>query len=273
MRAAAPALAALLCCLAPAYCAEAPAGGAQRDEVLRQIDRVIANPADDAAKEGLGRSAGRAAAQEKSSAGSERALLLSGAKKDYDRLTAMQAVRAERVAQWKKKFSKACSLASGAATVRRAVDEYEGLLRSFPVYSDSAGLLAESAANIRGIFFGTIKKTYPYLAEGRVTADANMLAALQFARASDRKGEFGDWQASGVAEGELKRAQKLRSLEELLERRLADMASGLSLFRRKHWAESLKYFDEVLAFDRANEEAQYYRELAKSRTGPERGKR
>lgn len=274
MRAMAPALAVLLCCPRPAPCAEAPsAADSRRADVLKQMDKVIADPSDDKARISLDSAAGRAAALEKSMAEAERARLLAGAKKDFARLSEMQASRAARVEEWKTDFSKACDLASSAATVRRAVAAYEDLLAGFPVYSDDAGLLAESGERIRGIFFDTIKKTYPYLAVGRTTADARMLAALQFARASAVQSETGGGNLSWVTEAELKKADKLKSLEDVLQRHLENMSSGLVSFRRRRWAESVKYFDEVLAFDKANEEAIYYKGLAVSRAAAESEKR
>lgn len=268
---AAAALAALLCAGAGAEAPE-PADP-KRTEVLRQMDRVLADPSDEKAKELLGLAADRASEAEKAAAAKERAALLAGAEKDYARLSEMQALRAERVAAWKKSFVRARSLASGAATVRRAVDDYERLLSGFPVYSDTAELLAGSDAEIRKVFYETIKKTYPYLAEGRATADAKMLASLQFARVSAQQAETGGGMVTRAAEAELKRADRLRRLREMAEKQLGNMSAGLALFRRRRWAESLKHFDEILAFDKANEEALYYKGLARSRAAAENAKR
>jgi hypothetical protein len=271
--AAAAALTALL--LVPAAGGEDAAlkAAGERAEVVRQIDRVLAGPASDAAKIALESSVGRAVAAEKVSAEAERGELLAGAEKDYAKLTAMRAAKAARVAQWEQNFARACTLASGAATVRQAVGDYERLLVAFPVYSDSAERLRSSGIKIRGIFYSTIKKSYPYLAEGRTTADSRMLASLQFARVSAQQAQTGGGTMSRVAEQELKRADKLRRLEEQLETQQENISSGLALFRRRLWAESLKYFEDVLAFDRANEEALYYKALARARAATETEKR
>lgn len=265
----AAALAALL--LAPAaLSAEATKGAAaERAELVRQIDRVLANPASDAAKVALESSVGRAAAAEKADAEAERAELMAAAEKDYAKLAALRAAKAERVREWEDDFSRACSLASGAATVRRAVDEYERLLSDFPVYSDTGELLRKSGEKIRGIFYVTIKKAYPYLAEGRTTADSRMLASLQFARSAAQQSETGGGTMSRVAERELRRADKLKRLEEEVARQQENMAAGLALFRRRRWAEAGKNFDAVLAFDKANEEAIYYKGLARGRAAAE----
>lgn len=271
MSRAAAALAALFC--AGGAAAAEPPKGAERAEVLRQMDRVLADPDDAAAKAELGAAAGRAAAAEKVAAEDERAELMAGAEKDYAKLTAMQAEKAARNAEWKREFSRACALAASAATVRQAVDEYERLLGNFPVYSDAAPFFAESGGRIRGIFYETVKKTYPYLAEGRTTADAKMLASLQFARMSTQQFDSGGGLSTRVAERELRRADRLRRLEEQLYRRLEDMSSGMALFRRRRWAEAVKLFDSVLSFDKTNEEALYYKGLARSRAAAESMKR
>lgn len=272
MSRAAAALAALFCA-GSAAAAEPPKAAPERAELLRRMDRVLADPADEAAKADLGASADRAAAAEKAAAEDERAELMAGAEKDYAKLSAMRGEQAARTAEWKHEFARACALAASAATVRQAVDEYERLLESFPVYSDAAPLLAESGGRIRSIFYETVKKTYPYLAEGRTTADAKMLASLQFARTSAQQSERGGGLSTRVAERELRRADKLRRLEEQLDKRLDDMSSGLALFRRRRWAESVKLFDAVLAFDKANEEALYYKGLARTRAAAESLKR
>lgn len=273
MRRAAAALAALFFCAGSAAAAEPPRGAPERAELLRRMDRVLADPADEAAKAELGAAAGRAAAAEKAAAEDERAELMAGAEKDHARLSAMQGEKAARTAEWKRDFSRACSLAGSAATVRQAVDEYERLLEDFPVYSDAAPLLAESGGRIRGIFYETVKKTYPYLTVGRTTADAKMLASLQFARTSAQQSETGGGVLTRVAERELRRADKLRRLEEQLEKRLDDMSAGLALFRRRRWAEAVKLFDAVLSFDKTNEEALYYKGLARARAAAESVKR
>ncbi|OGR76556.1 MAG: hypothetical protein A2X32_12335 [Elusimicrobia bacterium GWC2_64_44] len=263
----AAALSALL--LAPAALSAEAGAAAERAELVRQIDRVLANPASDAAKVALESSVGRAAAAEKADAEAERAKLMAAAEKDYAKLAALRAAKAERVNEWEDDFSRACSLASGAATVRRAVDEYERLLSDFPVYSDTGELLRKSGEKIRGIFYATIKKAYPYLAEGRTTADSRMLASLQFARSAAQQSATGGGTMSRVAERELRRADKLKRLEEEVTRQQENMAAGLALFRRRRWAEAGKNFDAVLAFDKANEEALYYKGLARGRAAAE----
>jgi len=275
MRGPAPAAALAALLLAPAGlpAETVKSAAAERAELVRQIDRVLANPASDAAKVALESSVGRAAAAGKAEAGAEGAEVRAGAETALARLPELGAAKAERVREWEGNFSRACSLASGAATVRRAVDEYERLLASFPVYSDTAELLRRSVGKIRGIFYSTIKKTYPYLAEGRTTADSRMLASLQFARSAAQQSETGGGTMSRVAERELRRADQLKRLEEEVTGKQESMTAGLALFRRRRWAEAGKNFDAVLAFDRANEEALYYKGLARSRAAAESEKR
>lgn len=237
-------------------------------DVLKLVDKVIADPADAEARQRLAKAAGRAVDLEKETAASERAALLAEAEAARLRNEALAEAKRRRVAGWQKRFSRACSLAADADRAGDAVALYEELLQTFPVYSDTKELLAESDTRIRGIFFSTIKKSYPYLAEGRETADERMLASLQFSRASERQMEYGGRQPAGVAEAQLKKAQQLRNAEAELKRQQDTLKEGLSLFSRKRWAEAVKKLEEVAEYDRENEEALHYLELAKGKLKP-----
>lgn len=263
----AAALAALLAAACP-LAGQAVKPGEPAGDVLKLVDKVIADPADAQARQRLNKAAGRAAALERETASSERAALLAEAEAARLRNEALAEAKRRRVAGWQKRFSRACSLAGDADRAGDAVALYEELLESFPVYSDTKELLAESDAKIRGIFFSTIKNSYPYLAEGRETADERMLAALQFSRASERQMEYGGRQPAGVAEAQLKKARKLRDIEDELKKQHDTLTEGLSLFSRKRWAESAKKLGEVAEFDRENEEALHYLELAKGKLKP-----
>lgn len=259
-------LAALLTIAAP--CGRAAASAETGRDVTGLMDRVLADPADAEARNGLEAAAARAAAAEKAAAEAERAALLAEAERTRRSKEALDEAKALRLSAWQKQFSKACSLAGSADRAGDAVALYEKLLETFPVYSDTRELLDESGARIRGIFFATIKKAYPYLAEGRDTADARMLAALQFSRASERQMDYGGRQPAGVAEAQLKKAQKLRNLETELKTRHETLKEGLSLFSRKRWAEARDKLEEVEYYDRDNEEALHYLQLISEKLKP-----
>lgn len=262
------ALAALLALAA--LCGQGAAGAEPARDVTSLMDRVLADPADAEARNSLEAAASRAAAAEKAAAEAERAALLAEAERTRLGKEALAEAKSRRLEAWQKQFSKACSLAGSADRAGDAVALYEKLLETFPVYSDTRELLDESGARIRGIFFETIRKSYPYLAEGRDTADARMLAALQFSRASERQMDYGGRQPAGVAEAQLKKAQKLRNLENELKTRHETLKEGLSLFSRKRWPEAREKLEEVEYYDRENEEALHYLQLIGEKLKPVR---
>ncbi len=246
---------------------KAAAGAAEDDlraGILKLMDRVIADPSDEAARAELLAASGRAVEKERSASVAEREALLAGAGRDREKMLAMSAAKKKRLDAWKNDFSKACSLASGADTVKEAVAAYEGLLETFPVYYDDRADLLASGTRIRGIFYRVIKKTYPYLVEGRNSIDERTLAALQFSRAAVRQ-EFGGAPDTDAAEKELKKAERFRQLERELFKKHENIKTAMDLFGIRRYAESLKYFDEALVYDRTNEEALFYRALAKKK--------
>jgi hypothetical protein len=271
-RAPAAALAALLAAAAAA--GAQPQGKAPpRAEILELMDRVIADPADARARDGLSAAAGRAAAAEKAAAREERLALLASAGEARRRNDGLAAARKKRLSAWRKRFSKACSLASDADTAAAAVDLYEQLLRNFPVYSDGKDFFLDSSAKLRAIFFRTIKRAYPYLAEGRESADERMLAALQFSRVSERQSAFGGLPPARVAEAQLKKAEQLSRLEAVLKGLHDRMRNALALYSSGRLEEAEAEFLAVLEFDWQNEEALHYLSLARAKLKSGSGKR
>ncbi len=244
----------------------APAAGRCAD-LPRLIDRVVADPGSVSAHEELGAEAGKAVARQRKAWQEERTRLMREAAAAKAARDGMEEEKNGRLARWNADFSAACSMASRPDTVKEAVSAYERLLTVFPVYSGAEKTLEDSDRRIMGIFFRTIKRSYPYLAEGREAADARMLAALVFSRVSEKQSEFGGAPPSGMTEAQLRKAEKLDSLERVIRARLSDLNEALSLYGREHWGESVKYLDAVLAFDKGNEEALYYRDLALARSG------
>lgn len=260
----AAAAAALLAWACP-LCAQTAPADPRKAEVIKLMDAVLADPSDAAARSRLKIAAGRAAASERGAAARERDSLLDEARRARERRDEMNAARALRMGAWEEEFVLACSLAASPDTAAEAVAAYERLLGIFPVYSDNDGALAAADARIRGIFFRTVKKHYPYLAEGRGEADSRMLAALQFTRVSERQALYGGVRSAGETEAQLKKAQKLRGLEAGLKLRHENLREALSLYERRQWAGAIELLEKELGSDDDNDEALYYLELAGNR--------
>ena len=237
-----------------------------RAGILRLMDRVIADPSDEQARKELRIAIGLAVEKERRAASEERAALLAGAGLDRGKIMAMRASKKKRLDAWNNEFLKACALASGADTVKEAVAAYENLLETFPVYSDNRAYLLASGARIKGIFYKVIKRTYPYLLAGRDAVDERTLAALQFSRVAALQ-EFGGHPDTTAAERELKKAERLRRLERELVLKHENIKAAMDLYEIKRYADSLKKFDQALAYDRNNEEALFYRALARKKAG------
>lgn len=250
--------------LGPKAALSAEAAEEPRSGMVKLMDRVLADPSDEAARAELRTAVGLAVEKERRAAAAERQALVAGTVRDRAKILAMRAAKEKRFGAWKKDFSRACRLASGADTVKEAVAAYERLLETFPVYSDNRADLLESGIKIRKIFYDVIKKAYPYLVAGRSSIDERTLAALQFSRAAARQ-EFGDAPDSLAADKELKKAERFRRLERELAVQHENVKNAMDLYEKKRYAPSLKYFDEVILFDRNNEEALFYWALAKKR--------
>jgi hypothetical protein len=246
--------------------------GDYRGAVLGYMDMVIADPSDEGARAGLRAAAAQVQLLERQAASVEREILLSGAGRDRRRTLAMRAAGEKRLRAWKKNFSKACSLASDADTVKEAVSAYERLLAAAPVYSFDGGYLTEAAARIKGVFFKTIKREFPYLLEGRDYADERDLASLMFARASVQD-DTERYVNTGAAQDVLNRADRLRRLERDLAAQHRNLEKGIAMYERDRYADALKYFDEILAFDRRNEEVLLYSAAAKEKIAAEAGRK
>lgn len=237
-----------------------------RAGILKLMDRVIADPSDEQARKELRLATGPAVEKERRAAAEERAALLAGAGLDRGKIMSMRAAKKKRLDAWNDDFLKACALASGADTVKEAVAAYENLLETFPVYSDNRAYLLASGAKIKGIFYKVIKEMYPYLVAGRDTVDERTLAALQFSRAAALQ-EFGGRPDTTAAERELKKAERLRRLEQELVLKHENIKAAMDLYEIKRYADSLRNFDQALSYDRHNEEALCYRALAGKKAG------
>jgi len=243
-----------------------PAAEDARGRILKLMDRVIADPSDEAARKELRAATALAVEKERRAAAAERDALLSGMGQDRAKIMEMRAAKKARFDAWKKDFSRACSLASHADSVKEAVAAYEHLLETFPVYSDNRADLLEAGDRIKGIFYRVIKNTYPTLVMGRDTIDERTLAALQFSRVAAMQ-EYGGAPDTTAAEKELKKAERFRRLERELAKQHENIRTAMDLYEKKRYASSLKYFDEAVTFDRNNEEALFFWALAKKRAG------
>ncbi|MBI4351406.1 MAG: hypothetical protein HY550_08205 [Elusimicrobia bacterium] len=271
-------LALVLAALQPAAAQTAAGGGEpgakaaraavddSRAGMLKLMDRVIADPSDEQARRELRVAAGLAVEKERLAFAAEREELLAGAGRERGKIMAMRAARKKRQDSWDRDFLKACGLASEAHTVKEAVSAYESLLETFPVYSDNRAYLLASGAKIKGIFYKVIKEIYPYLLAGRDSVDERTLAALQFSRVAAMQ-EYGGHPDTTAAEKELKKAERFRRLERELLLKHENIKTAMDLYEIKRYADSLKNFDQALAYDRNNEEALFYRALARKKAG------
>lgn len=234
--------------------------------LLKLMDRVIADPSDEAARKELRIAAGLAVEKERRASAAEREALLADAGQERGKILALRAAKKKRVDAWESDFTKACELASGADTVKEAVTAYENLLETFPVYSDNRAYLLAAELKIKKIFFKVVKQTYPYLVAGRDTIDERTLAALQFSRVAALQ-EFGGHPDTTAAEKELKKAERFRRLERELVLKHENIKAAMDLYEIKRYADSLKNFDQALSYDRNNEEALFYRAIARKKAG------
>jgi len=264
----------LLACAAAGLAAAQPAvqaverSGAQGLPEL--IDKVLANPSDAEARERLKNAAELAAGKEKKAMAAEKAGLLAGAKLDREKTLEMRASKEKRMRAWRRAYAKVCSLASDVDEIREAASSYEALLESSPVYSDNRPELAAASEKIKEIFYKTIKSEYPHLVEGRERIDERDIASLLFYRAStlDDSGRYTD---TGSTQEALRKAERYRRLERQLGLQYSNLTNGIIFYSKRHYEEALALFDEVLAFDRENEEALYYWGLATQKINPAAG--
>jgi hypothetical protein len=244
-------------CAALLACAPAAAGEARR-EVTPLLDKVLAAPGDKAARAGLREAAARAEAERRAEAAGERAALRAAAAKDKENLDRLKALKAARMNGWEKEFARVCALASSGGTAGQAVADYERLMDSAPVYSDNRERLREADGKLKGIFYATIRREFPYLVQGRTWTDERDIAALMFTRASVRD-EDTRYLDTGITQQVLDIAARLRRRETELGRQYENLKEGRELYAKRRHREALELFDKVLAFDSGNEEAQFFR--------------
>jgi len=239
-----------------------------RGAMLGFMDMIIKDPSDDIARAELRRAAGLAAARERRKMDTERAALLAGAGEDRRQLTALRAVKERHMRAWKQMLSAVSSMAANPDTVKEAVAAYERLLDDAPVYSDNGAEVIEGIARVKAAFYGTIRKEYPYLVEGRNYADERDLASLLFARASsqDAAGRQSD---TGSTQDVLDRADHLRRLERGIALGQTNMTKALDLYTKRRWTEAAALLRDVENFDKGNDEAIFYLELADEKAAAE----
>jgi len=256
----------LLACAAAAGLAgaqpAAPAGekpGAQ--EVPGLVDKVLADPSDAEARARLKSAAGSGSAREKKAIAEEKAALLAGAERDRKKELKMWAAKEKRRRAWKRALDRVCSLASDADTIKQAVSAYEALLVNSPVYTDNREELSAASLKIKDIFFKTVKSEYPHLVQGRDRIDERDIASLLFYRASTQD-DYQRYTDTGGTQEALNKAERFRRLERELGVQYSNLNKGIALYSKRRYGEAIAVFDEVLSFDRDNEEALYYWALA-----------
>lgn len=230
------------------------------------IDAVLADPSDPKARALLREAAEAAAARQKADAAAESKALMDGAERDRKRLLELQLVKEARMRAWEGDLAAVCALAAGADTAGEAVSAYEKLLGETPVYSDNREKVRAASEKIKGIFYATIKREFPYLVQGRTQTNERDIAALMFTRASVRDDDM-RYLDSSVTQRVLDIAARLRRVEAELGRQHANLAEGLELYSKKRYAPALELLEKVLSFDSENEEALFYRARAEEEAG------
>jgi len=225
------------------------------------IDKVLADPADPEARARLRKAASAAVERRTAEAAQERKELMKGAARDRKTLQELNVLKAARMKAWEEELSAVCALAGGVDTSGDAVTAYERLLSETPVYSDNRAKVEGATEKVKGIFYATIKREFPYLVQGRTQANERDIAALMFSRASvqDDTVRYLD---TGVTQKVLDIAGRLRRLELELGRQYANLTEGVALYSKKRYAPALEFFEKVIGFDSENEEALFYRSRA-----------
>lgn len=260
MRASLPAAALAALLLAAPASAEVPPG------LVTLIDGVLADPADPKARAQLRQAASEAAARQKTAASLEKKALMAGAERDRKMLLQLRALKSERSLAWERELSAVCALAGSADTAGEAVSAYERLLNETPVYSDNRDQVKAAAEKIKGIFYETIKREFPYLVQGRTQTNERDIAALMFTRASvsDDNVRYLD---TSTTQKVLDIAARLRRVEAELGVQHANLTGGLELYSKKRYAGALELLAKVLSFDSENDEALFYRARAEEESG------
>lgn len=254
-------------CACAALLAAAPAAaGDAGGEVIPLMDKVIAAPADPVSRAGLRGAASEAEAARKAAAAQERRRLLAGAARDKRSLEELRALKAARSEAWNDEFSRVCALASAGATAGQAVAAYEKLIDGAPVYSDNRDTLREAGEKIKGIFYSTIRREFPYIVQGRNRTDERDIAALLFTRASvhDENERYLD---TGATQQILDTAARLRRREAELGLQYENLTAARDLYAKKRYKQALELFGKVLAFDSGNEEAVFFRTRLEDEAG------
>ena len=254
-------------CLAAAQTGTARPGKAEPQSVPRLIDKVLADPADAEARAQLKLAAELALRRQNRARDAEKARLLAGAQNDRKKVLKLRAAMEKRRRAWKKSLARVCSLASSPDNVRQAVSGYERLLQSAPVYSDNREELAAGVEKVKGVFYKTIKSEYPHLVEGRDRIDERDIASLLFSRTATQGDYGGDYGADATQEV-LNKVDRFRRLERALGVQSDNLSRGIRFYSLQRYGDALDLLDEVLVFDRTNEEALFYNDLALGKTEP-----
>lgn len=242
-------------------------GKAEAQEVPGLIDKVLADPADAAARGRLKSGVESALRMENKAKAAEKARLLAGAKNDRRKVLGLRASMEKRRRAWRKALGRVCSQASSPDNIRQAVSGYESLLEGAPVYSDNREELTAGIEKVKGVFYRTIKSEYPHLVEGRDRIDERDIASLLFSRAATQ-GDYGGGYGPDATQEVLNKVDRFKRLERTLGEQYADLTRGIRFYSLRRYGEALELFEEVLVFDRTNEEARFYQDLATGKTEP-----
>jgi len=100
--------------------------------------------------------------------------------------------------------------------------------------------------------------------------DERDIASLLFYRASTQD-DYQRYTDTGGTQEALNKAERFRRLERELGVQYSNLNKGIALYSKRRYGEAIEFFDEVLSFDRDNEEALYYWALAAGKNKPAAG--
>lgn len=235
--------------------------GRYREAMIGFMDEVVKNPKNRKAREYLHRTGALLLREEVDTASGEREKLLLEAWGLRGKMVSLERDRRTRLAAWERLAERTRHLASDLDKLKEATASYKELLSKTPVYSDSAGNFSASLNAVKEAFYRTIKNEYPDLVSGKTTVDGNDIAAAAFADFSS--GYFPDpGQKTRQTQTILDEAARIRELETRLSSLFKYSSAAFRHYRSGRYARAVASWKEILKFDKGNEEALLYLDLA-----------
>lgn len=235
--------------------------GRYREAMIGFMDEVVKNPKNRKAREYLHRAGALLLREEVDTASGERERLLLEARGLREKMSRFERDRRTRLAAWERLAERTSHLASDLDKIKEATASYKELLLKTPVYSDSAGDFSASLNAVKEIFYLTIKNEYPDLVGGKTTVDGSDMAAAAFADFSSV--DFPDsGQKTRQTQAILDEAARITELETRLSSLFKYSSDAFRHYRAGRYDRAVASWKEVLKFDKGNEEALLYLDLA-----------